>query len=125
METTLANQLRIGNYLNYLIEDNLDERKKWLEPHKIDATDICIIEKIKDHNFEPIPLTEEILLKCGFFKKLGYGYNNVRMTGGLYLSTCLSYFVYQYYDIRIEIKFLHELQNIFYILEKTELEINL
>lgn len=79
---------------------------------------------------EPIPLTEDILLKCFFrlagkseFKigfdleqnhKFSYKFNIVDKTQWL-----------EYIGMVIDCNYLHELQNIYYLLTKQELEINL
>lgn len=59
-----AKDLRIGNLVNYRINDELDERKEWFEPSVIDADDLMNI----DDYYKPIPLTEYWLLKFGFEK---------------------------------------------------------
>jgi hypothetical protein len=60
-----ATELRIGNLVNYKIVDELDERKEWFEPCEIDAVDLQVI----DSYYQPIPLTEEWLLRFGFEDK--------------------------------------------------------
>lgn len=63
-----ANELRIGNLVNYRIIDEIDERKEWLEVSEIDYDDLRILG-IKDemnNDYQPIPLTEEWLLKFSF-----------------------------------------------------------
>jgi hypothetical protein len=64
-----ANDLRIGNLVNYLIIDEMDERKKWFEVSEIDYDDLRIIQNKHEVNqdYQPIQLTEEWLLKFGFF----------------------------------------------------------
>lgn len=94
----------------------------------------CTIEEV-----EGIELTEDILLECGFKKRLspldGYVtysiYRNNKDNGFL---SCLN--IYHKMDITSnaflvkevemnEISYVHELQNIFYIVNKEELEVKL
>jgi hypothetical protein len=77
-----AKDLRIGNLVNYKIVDKLDSRKEWYEVSKIDIDDLRVLQ-VKDEmnqDYEPIPLTEEWLLKFGFEKVIyesdETGYNN-------------------------------------------------
>lgn len=58
--------LRIGNYHNYLVKDPIDVRKQWNEVCQIDAYDLLSLSKDPDVRYQPIPLTEEWLLKFGF-----------------------------------------------------------
>lgn len=83
---------------------------------------------------KPIELTEEILLKCGFIE------DDFNLFGGIYLDLgikCSDGHVDYFYkkenesvvklrSIRdIEIKYLHQLQNLFWCLCEKELQINL
>ena len=81
---------------------------------------MCLLTEIK-----PIPLTEEILLKCGFRKS----------KSGMYLFDKFSFDLsdfefgvesdYYYLTISENIKYLHQLQNLYFALTDIELEINL
>lgn len=70
---------------------------------------------------KPVELTEDLLLKCGFVKKDNYCfyYNGIRLIPirDLYLRGN--------FPIRADIKYLHQLQNLYYALTGQELEINL
>jgi hypothetical protein len=108
------NELRIGNY----VRDNLGG--------------ILRIKGIKDESvlfhIKPIPITEDILLKCGFERDIDIVYR-------YYLT--YDYSILLAYDIddnRIRlgdswdfgnIIFIHELQNLYFALTKTELTITL
>ena len=61
-----AEELRIGNLVEYRFTDEFDDRKEWWEVTEIDADDIHWLSKVdkEDEDFRPIELTEEILLKC-------------------------------------------------------------
>ena len=87
--------------------------------------------------FKPIPLTEEILLKCAKkYQKIFY-ISLTRLKAELHFefvyepisNKCLGIITIlksQFSDLILnEIKYLHELQNLFKELEKVELEINL
>lgn len=54
-----ANELRVGNYILVEIEPDLP---RW---HKVQPTDIYVLGSILPFKVEPIPLTPEILEKCG------------------------------------------------------------
>lgn len=59
-----AQELRIGNYYLYHIVDKRDERGEWDEVCQIDYDDLRILTEYKENpEYQPIPLTEEWLLK--------------------------------------------------------------
>lgn len=78
-------------------------------------------------NYQPIPLTEEILLKCGFIKldKEDYFYilqydMNLKIGEDLKLIA--------WYDLalnNVKIKYLHQLQNLYFALTGSELNVKL
>jgi len=116
-----ANEIRVGNWLEW--------NKK---PFKVCAIFRSVTENelwAKDNNeLHPIPLTEEILLKCGFkYYKESNSYE---------LDCGFSVPIWGKYDsennlhvscdeIGIEIHYLHQLQNLYFALTGQELEINL
>ena len=65
--------IRIGNYVEYRIQDELDDRKEWWELSIIDSTDLQILESRIDDDYRAIPLTEEMHNKFGCYKN---GFNN-------------------------------------------------
>lgn len=86
----------------------------------------------KEMSIEPIPLTEDILLKCGFERySLGFIINfpgcNLRSRRIMVAKVLNTYSIsWACFDTpRIRIKYLHELQNLFYDLTKTELNVQL
>ena len=108
-----ANDLRIGN----ILYSNLTEQNF-----------ICNSEDIynlsMDYNRENanyIQLTEKSFLKAGFIHKNGYGRIHSKLKGNIFKSECGKFYVFQYYDIRIELRYVHELQNIFFYLVGEEL----
>lgn len=115
-------EIRVGNLLEW--------NKK---PFKVCAIFRNVTENelwAKDNNeLHPIPLTEEILLKCGFRREnyiskkawnISFGFYNIWGIIGdkftLYLNGD---------ETETEIKYLHQLQNLYFALTGTELEINL
>jgi len=117
-----ANELRIGNLLNK-INDN-----KFIE---VTSLEIECCEGMNGHfnlTFEPIPITEELLLKCGFeytdaekeflqlsvFRTFKFNADN---------SDNFSSVTFRINDTTIEITSIHQLQNIFFALTNQELKI--
>lgn len=73
------------------------------------------------HLLEPIPLTEELLLKCGF-EKHKWGDVVVYYNPLIELD---AHFCLKGVDYNIQVKNLHQLQNIYLDLTGKELEVNL
>lgn len=131
-----ANELRLGNYFKLGV--------KYVDLKSFTRTDIYPIEttiyvgyndRLKNHpiafgELEPIPLTEEILLKCGFVTR----YPNVNdkyfefeefiinsFSRGKAFKLNINCAIYT----DLEIKHLHQLQNLYFALTNKELEIKL
>jgi hypothetical protein len=97
---------------------------------KIDGIVVTIDERtIFDFNHdkrvkEPIPLTEDILLKCGFKFINGLGYRNKYLQSSI-LKGNFDTFHWNYYGISIYLENLHQLQNLYFALTNQELTITL
>lgn len=115
-------ELRIGNYIEW------NNTKLIITCVNIDY---CIgYDKLKDeliHDqcskliFKPIPLTEDILLKCGFYKGSEYYVLN-----GVNIN--IDNFDFTYFDNSLcsrktKINSLHQLQNLYFALTGEELEV--
>ncbi len=120
-----ANELRIGNWvaLYFNDEDN--------EPLLITIEELQHIAN-KNGHFEPIPLTPDTLLKCGFEKEniSFWEYWTKKHTMVLVEWTfkiSLDGDECRWIDgnTNVPIYHLHQLQNLWYSLTYTELEINL
>lgn len=125
-------ELRIGNYVN--IEGDVVKVKEIYEKsiHYANGE----YESYATEDFmQPIELTEEVLLKIGFVKE-----NEVNR---MYNNCCVvSYYINKFYKelvievrrengfyknnmVHYDIKYLHELQNTYYLLTGEELEVEL
>ena len=116
-----AKELRIGNYVEInapIIDKNI-------------RIDIYHISELK-HNknfFKPIPITEEILLKCGFYKTTENAGNLICFKKGKYTIAKWINNKWQFWINTISLynlpQYLHQLQNLYFALTGKELEINL
>jgi len=98
--------LRIGNYVLY----SGHYRK------------IVSLNLGTDVNAEPIPLSEELLLKCGAINKFGRTY----FIGKIKFDINTLNIVRFHYSGKVAyIYYLHQLQNLWYSLYNEELQINL
>lgn len=115
-------ELRIGNYVEYRIQDELDDRKEWWELSIIDSTDLQILESRIDDDYRAIPLTEEILLKFGYIgNEPVFSEKSTIFTFGIHkIWKPFNIFLDEYY--RFEIKYLHQLQNLYFALTGEELK---
>ena len=118
MGTILKNELRIGNYLNW-IGMALEARIMHGEDFKRVYDSLITKENV----FKPIPLTEEWLLRVGFEK------DGVRLGCKEYKTNDLNVYKmigdYPHFahgvidDIRL--KYVHQLQNLYFALTNKEL----
>ena len=111
-----ANELRIGNVISrdFVVVELLRECAR------IELIDKSVSDKtflVKYSGLEPTPITEEILLKCGF---------KIRKDGKLYHETLSLYEADFIFNSKSGIiKNLHQLQNLYFALTGQELEVNL
>ena len=112
-----ANELRIGNY----VFDNL---KQWIiQMHS--ANGILNVEQ-KPSEYNPVEITEEILLKLGFKCEEKTRENIYRLNIFEYATSCKTIDLeIDYFDnhatFTTDIKYVHQLQNLFFFLTGEEL----
>ena len=131
-----ANELRLGNALEYLVEDCVDNSSEWMLNivDTADIVDAASNESIFNKYYRPIPLTPEILEKCGFVKpSKNDNHGGLLVSIGNDVSIRLKPLISgegYYWDnfngaYKVIIKHLHQLQNLYWCLCRKELEINL
>lgn len=121
-----SRELRIGNY----VEDNNGFVFNVVSIHD-DGTVYCdfkenegdVWEFDKNNTCKGIELTEEIILKCGFDKQGFYFLNRNSALMQMEISLSRKCFISSL--LTIEIKHIHQLQNLYYALTGEELQINL
>lgn len=121
-----ANELRIGNYVYY------NDKVISIAPHAINEFyyigDTHSESLVDRRCYEPIELTEEILLKCGFIL-LDKNYDiqdfNVYKLGDFTYNTSHNVFWFNNIYSFNQPKYLHQLQNLYFALTGYELEIQL
>jgi hypothetical protein len=118
--------LRIGNWVKRTNKHTKETLNYQLVAS--DFTDISHNGENSSFVYEPIPLTEDLLFKCGGIKRKRLSLFNIYDFDGLHL-----YPEKNYYQLGIvgssvklcDVKYLHDLQNIFRDLTKTNLETTL
>jgi hypothetical protein len=106
-----ANELRIGNYV-FLKSKN----KIW----KITCGQE--IDTGKDSNdFEPIPITYELLLLNLGFEERGSGFGINRFSLAYKCSDKEQFFYSTWHDGVVEIQYIHQLQNLYFAITGKEL----
>jgi len=113
-----ASELRIGNWISFC---PLDSRKA--KEIQIDSTYFGAIEQ---HSFmaKPIPLTEKWVRKFGYKYDKGIEIWETSDNKFINLRKVDDYFMdYEsYYGLQMKIKYVHQLQNIYFMLREKELK---
>ena len=132
-----ANELRIGNYLQldsvifhvYEIYNDLQSvelRRKNLENPKLNDYEECDLDC---NDLQPIPLTEELILKFGFKKIKFLNEYFVEENGYKHLDMIIRYgcfdghrFIFDFANDKcVNLKYVHQLQNLYFALCGEEL----
>ena len=116
-----ANEFRLGNYVT--------DKLHYGGARIIQITHIQEASEFKDFfsNIEPIELTDDLILDCGgTFKEYGFS------TGNMWKQWNINGYSFnqngKYLDFNscnVTIKYLHQLQNLYFALSEKELNINL
>lgn len=109
-----ATELRIGNYINYA--------------NSVKKLDAELFLKLLKYTspFDPIPLTEEWLLKFGF-KKVGINFELKSIV--IWYSSYEKCFVWRFMNVgedadrKVRLDYVHTLQNLYFALTNEELTI--
>lgn len=111
-----ANELRIGNWVIDEHLDGIGNAGFW----RLQQVETRLTE-----DYEPIPLTEEILLKCGFeYNKHYDSYVKETDRASEFIIRAKD-FVMCDIDLIVKLKHLHQLQNLYFALTGEELNIEL
>lgn len=132
-----ANELRISNLIEYFMEDNHDERKAWWETYVVDAQTILQLQTFpEDKDYRAIKITVEWLIKLGFIKhpdRKYYVFKNDINSEFAHLRIC-DVFGKKEFNVSIgdddngivfcTLKYIHQLQNLFFAVYGEELTLN-
>lgn len=117
-----ANELRIGNWVTELLVNNNSFVDTPIQLHTVGE---YVISAVNNNKVKPIKLTEEWLIKFGFesngiaFLKNGY---IIWIQENKYVFAL--YEAYSNNELFTEIKYVHQIQNLYFALTGNELEIN-
>jgi hypothetical protein len=111
-----ANELRIGNWVTYKGQSDRIERNDFAQTYL--------------DRYEPIPITSKILKKCGFEKQEdgdgGYYHELLSENGVLFIEGDKKGYTDVFIDMweNIRVRYLHQLQNLYFALTNSELKID-
>lgn len=110
--------LRIGNLI--FSNETQDVQKITGLTEENPFIDAITFDYISYDEIEAIPLTEEWLLKFQLGKQNGYPYRFlngfIKIRNGIYF--------FKYYDLEVDINSVHKLQNLYFSLKGSELQIS-
>ncbi|MFA7287670.1 MAG: hypothetical protein WC055_02220 [Melioribacteraceae bacterium] len=121
-----VSELRIGNYLNYYGQDVIVRQIFINEDVELGyfTDSIGFIRKLTErHSPDPIPLTEDVLVRCGFTRNGNEFTKDDWMMGLSFDEPYNDWHVYECRDSfhLTTIKRLHQLQNLYFALTGQEL----
>lgn len=120
-----ANELRIGNWVNFDTHNGVMPMR--IESIRKEAISACFeVSYFDDEKTSPIPLTPEVLEKCGFDYT-----ESLHRLGELEIGYDNEDFMLMQYSLRykkaiiLKVKYLHQLQNLYFALTGEELTVKL
>lgn len=127
-----ANELRIGNLVYFDFNGKSDLHI--IIPRDIHVMNLCEIGKEESECYKPIPLTKEWLLKFRFELQYGFGGIKRYYKDRYLIENGISMFFDNGFSFRIttdaqnsthasSVKYVHQLQNLYFALTSKELEI--
>lgn len=117
-----ANELMIGNYHFYHIEDPMDEREEYDEVSRIDYDDLRVLTEFDDNpEYKPIPLTEEWLFKLGFKRWTSKRKDKTYSNGMVIIHERKN--GYSLASRYVRYVYVHQFQNLYFALTGSELTI--
>ena len=111
-----SNELRIGNYI--LHEPTIDDWEEII----ITLPSLLQID-ISPESYCGIPLTEEWLLRFGFDEIVIEGYPVYQSNRGFAIEYYKDESVFLILDFEVRIKYVHQLQNLYFALTREELKL--
>jgi hypothetical protein len=111
-------ELRIGNLVTQIIERSTHNEEKTIT---IEWQELMWISRDRVDYYKPIPLTEEWLLKFGFYKNIDTElFEKDGHQIDLSVIKCLFYLP-EFGDWYKELEYVHQLQNLYFALTNEEL----
>jgi len=120
-----ANELRLGNHINYEFKKDSGNKKEI----PVTIQDIKYIETQSMFYYTPIVLTEEWMLNLGFSssilteEKEGNTKIYFNIINIYQINENLNEFMFFSDNADVKIKYLHELQNLYFALTREELKV--
>jgi hypothetical protein len=116
----MIQELRIGNWVRLML--NHSDYNEF----PIELADFNLIaNESRNHLYQPIPLTLEILEKCGFvITRISAHPNNIwtlKFEEGIFELEQIKSFFLCSSQYEVEVKYLHQLQNLYFALTNEEL----
>ena len=124
-----VNELRLGNYHYYLVDDIMDARKEWDELCQIDEEDVqYIVNNNASEEYSPIPLTPEWMYDLGFAYKEAAQYKGwfINITDKHEALFCFEDGLLRFRlsdSLSISFPYVHNLQNFVFELSERKVEL--
>lgn len=110
-------EVRIGNWV-----------KMGGLPEQVNNITTIDVNGYSINRYEPIPLTEDILLKCGFLKNTMFGYNEhfIYRKGNIEITALYNCdFAIVIHETSRVFHYVHQLQNLYFSITNNDLKIEL